>query len=138
MGLREGFPPHFKDVMDILHQVWEEIPPQKIKNCWNKSTLVSFDPPTNNDDVVVVEYGDTTGADIGGNGDDNELVEDNADDDVDAEGVVNDTVVTYDEEVGDEESKKIYELAAYFTKKNHLNHVLLVIHQMNLKMLLGR
>ena len=64
MGLREGLPPHFKDVMDILHQVWEEIPPQKVKNCWTKSTLVSFDPPTNNDDVVVVEDGYTRGADI--------------------------------------------------------------------------
>ena len=49
MGLREGFPPHLKDVMDILYQVWEEIPAQKIKNCWTKSTLVSFDPQTNND-----------------------------------------------------------------------------------------
>ena len=27
MGIREGFPTNFKDVMDILHQVWEEIPP---------------------------------------------------------------------------------------------------------------
>ena len=66
MGLRECLPPHFKDVMDILHQVCEEIPPQNIKNCWTKSTLVSFDPPTNNDKVVEVEDGDTTGADIGG------------------------------------------------------------------------
>ena len=32
-------------------------------------------------------------------------------------GVVNDTVVTDDEEVGGEEAKKIYELAADFTKK---------------------
>ena len=117
MGLREVFHPHFKDVMDILHQVWEEIPPQKIKNCWTKSTLFSFDPPTNNEDIVEVQDGDTTGADIGGNGDDDELVEDNADDDVDAEGVVSDTVVTDDEEVGDEEAKKIYELAADFTEK---------------------
>ena len=63
---------------------------------------------------------DTTGADIGSNVYDDELVEDNADDDVDAEGVVNDTVVTDDEEVGDEEAKKIYELAADFTKKHSL------------------
>ena len=97
-----------------------EIPPQKINNCWTKSTLVSFDPQINNEDVVVVEDGDTTGADIGGDVDDDELVEENADDDVDAEGVVNDTVVTDDEEVGDEEAKKIYELAAYFTKNNSL------------------
>ena len=67
MGLREDLPPNFKYVMYILHQVWEEIPLQNIKNCWTKSTLVSFDPPTNHDDVVVVEDGDTTGADIGGN-----------------------------------------------------------------------
>ena len=100
--------------------MWEEIPPQKIKNFCTKSTLFSFEPPTNNDDVVLLEDGDTAGADIGGNGDDDELVEDNVDDYVHAEGVVNDTVVTDDEEVGDEEAKKIYELAADFTKNNSL------------------
>ena len=80
----------------------------------------TWSPLNHSDGVVVVEDGDTAGADIGGNVDDDELVEDNANDDVDAEGVVNDTVVTDDEEVGDEEAKKIYELAADFTKNNSL------------------
>ena len=45
--------------------------------------------------------------------------------------------MTDNEEVGDEEAKKIYELAADFFL-NHFNHVLLVIHQINLNMVLGR
>ena len=57
MGLNEGHAPHVRDVMDILHEVWEEVPASKIKNCWIKSTLVSFDPPAENeaDEVEVVE-----------------------------------------------------------------------------------
>ena len=43
MGLKEGFAPHILDAMEILYEVWQEIVPSKIKNCWRKSTLVSFD-----------------------------------------------------------------------------------------------
>lgn len=45
MGLNEGYAPHVFDVMEILYEVWNEIPASKIKKCWVKSTLVSFDPP---------------------------------------------------------------------------------------------
>jgi len=41
-GLAEGYAPHLADVMDILHEVWKEISAQKVKNCWEKTTLVSF------------------------------------------------------------------------------------------------
>lgn len=42
MGLNEGCTPHVKDVMDILFIVWNDIPAAKVRNCWEKSTLVSF------------------------------------------------------------------------------------------------
>lgn len=45
MGLNEGYAPHVFDVIEILYEVWNEIPASKIKKCWVKSTLVSFDPP---------------------------------------------------------------------------------------------
>ena len=47
-------------------------------------------------------------------------MEDNGDGDVDSKEVVNDTFVTDNKEVGDEEFKKIYELDADFTKNNSL------------------
>lgn len=40
MGLSEGHPPHLRDVMDILHQVWEDIDPAAVNNCWVKSQLI--------------------------------------------------------------------------------------------------
>ena len=45
-GLKEGHAPHLKDAMDILYEVWSDTSALKVKNCWIKSTLVSFDPPT--------------------------------------------------------------------------------------------
>ncbi len=45
MGLDEGHAPHLKDVMDILNDVWNEITPLKVKNCWVKTTLISVDKP---------------------------------------------------------------------------------------------
>ena len=40
MGLDEGegFPPHLRDVANILHEVWADITASKVKNCWRKST----------------------------------------------------------------------------------------------------
>ena len=29
--------------MDILHDLWEDVTPTSIKNCWKKSQLISFD-----------------------------------------------------------------------------------------------
>lgn len=61
-GLNEGHSPHLKDVMDLLFILWNEIPASKIRNCWEKSTLVSFDQQrptvdttTATNDVEVVE-----------------------------------------------------------------------------------
>jgi hypothetical protein len=45
MGLDEGHAPHLIDVMDILNDVWNEITPLKVKNCWVKTTLISVDKP---------------------------------------------------------------------------------------------
>jgi hypothetical protein len=45
MGLDEGLAPHLRDVMDILNDVWNEITPLKVKNCWVKTTLISVDKP---------------------------------------------------------------------------------------------
>lgn len=41
MGLKEGHPPHLRDVMDILSGVWDEISVHSIKKCWMKTTLIS-------------------------------------------------------------------------------------------------
>lgn len=43
-GLNEGYAPHLADVMDTLYEVYAEIPDEKIRNCWVKSTLVSDAP----------------------------------------------------------------------------------------------
>lgn len=45
MGLDEGHAPHLRDVMDILNDVWNEITPLKVKNCWAKTTLISVEKP---------------------------------------------------------------------------------------------
>ncbi len=69
MGLNEGHTPHLKDVMDILYTVWDETPASKIKNCWKKSTLVSFltepvstvvdNTPINYQDEELIDVDDT-------------------------------------------------------------------------------
>ena len=66
MGLNEGYAPHVFDVIEILYEVWNEIPASKIKKCWVKSTLVSFDPPppppppanTSAEEAINVEAGE--------------------------------------------------------------------------------
>ncbi len=45
MGLDEGHAPHLSDVTDILSDVWNEITPLKVKNCWVKTILISVDKP---------------------------------------------------------------------------------------------
>ena len=40
MGLDEGFAPHLRDVMEILYEVWSDVKPSAVKNCWRKSTLI--------------------------------------------------------------------------------------------------
>jgi hypothetical protein len=45
MGLDEGHAPHLRDAMDILNDVWNEITPLKVKNCWVKTTLISVVKP---------------------------------------------------------------------------------------------
>eukprot|EP00984_Skeletonema_dohrnii_P031549 scaffold24154_cov78-Skeletonema_dohrnii-CCMP3373.AAC.1 len=57
-GLSEGYPPHLRDVMDILFEVWEEVDPSAIRRCWIKSQLIG------SDDVApsVANAADTTAA----------------------------------------------------------------------------
>ena len=75
MGLNEGHTPHLKDVMDILFIVWNDIPAQKIRNCWEKSTLVSFKQKeqirntTADEDMVEVEVVDIESEDSEDNAD---------------------------------------------------------------------
>ncbi len=45
-GIDEGYPPHLCDCMDILFEVSKEIVPEKIHNCWHKSTLLEKPPST--------------------------------------------------------------------------------------------
>ena len=40
-GLSKGCAPHLADVMNIVHEVWGEITEQQVKNCWEKTTLIS-------------------------------------------------------------------------------------------------
>ena len=42
LGLNEDHVPHLYDVMEILDEMYSEIPASIIKNCWRKTTLVSF------------------------------------------------------------------------------------------------
>jgi len=42
MGLNKDYAPHLFDVMEILVEVYNEIPASKVKNCWIKTTLVLF------------------------------------------------------------------------------------------------
>ena len=44
--LVEGFPPHLRDAMDILYEVWEEVKVEAVKNCWIKSQLIGRDDIT--------------------------------------------------------------------------------------------
>jgi len=43
-GLDEGYPPHIRDCMDILAEITPEFTPEKIRNCWRKSTLLNKPP----------------------------------------------------------------------------------------------
>ena len=56
MGLNEGFAPHVCDVMEILDEVYNKISASSIKNCWRKTTLVSFDTLANA--TVDIDIGD--------------------------------------------------------------------------------
>jgi hypothetical protein len=58
MGLNEGHTPHLKDMMDILYTVWDETPASKIKNCWKKSTFVSFTELVSTDDNTSINHQD--------------------------------------------------------------------------------
>ena len=41
MGLDEGYPPHLRDAMDVLHEVQrKDVTAIKLHNCWKKSTLL--------------------------------------------------------------------------------------------------
>ena len=42
-GLEQGYTPHLRDVMDILHGIWRRIRPEDVRNCWIKSTVTQ--PP---------------------------------------------------------------------------------------------
>jgi hypothetical protein len=59
MGLSEGFAPHLRDVMDILHDVWNAIKPEQIRRCWRKSTLIDYNQPPANIDNNIVATSDT-------------------------------------------------------------------------------
>lgn len=52
MGLNEGYSPHIADAMDILYEVWKSISPEKVKNCWKKTTLIKFESHPNDDEVI--------------------------------------------------------------------------------------
>mmetsp|Transcript_29354 Transcript_29354/g.59097 ORF Transcript_29354/g.59097 Transcript_29354/m.59097 type:complete len:617 (-) Transcript_29354:2-1852(-) len=43
-GLDEGYAPHLRDCMDILAEITPEFTPEKIRNCWEKSTLLDKPP----------------------------------------------------------------------------------------------
>ena len=57
-GLKEGHPPHFRDVMDILYEVWEEVSPEKLKKCWVKSQLIHFSNEHDNEPADVAPTSD--------------------------------------------------------------------------------
>ena len=40
-GLKEGYAPHIRDCMDILHEIQKEIEEASLFNCWRKSTLLN-------------------------------------------------------------------------------------------------
>ena len=42
-GLEQGYVPHLRDVMDILHAIWRTIKAEQVHNCWVKSTVTQ--PP---------------------------------------------------------------------------------------------
>ncbi len=47
LGLKEGHPPHLRDVMDILSDDWDEVSEGSSKRCWLKTTLISPDAANN-------------------------------------------------------------------------------------------
>jgi hypothetical protein len=67
MGLKKGFSPHLRDVMDICYEVWSNIKPEQVRNCWRKSTLIdhnqsattTIDNETVATDVTAAESVDT-------------------------------------------------------------------------------
>jgi hypothetical protein len=54
-GLNEGHAFHIADVMEILNKVWKEITLEKVKTCRKKTTLVTFETPS---DSTVIDADD--------------------------------------------------------------------------------
>lgn len=78
MGLKEGFSPHVRDVMDICYEVWSNIKPEQVRNCWRKSTLIdhnqSATTTTDNETVATdVTAAETVATDQSNNQHDNSV-----------------------------------------------------------------
>ena len=75
-GLSEGYPPHLRDVMDILFEVWEEVKLSSVHNCWVKSQLIfSEQDPTTTSTFIVDEDTHTSEALVEANAEDNDDVD---------------------------------------------------------------
>jgi hypothetical protein len=46
MGLSEGFSPHLRNVMDICYEVWSNIKPEQVRDCWRKLTPIDHNQST--------------------------------------------------------------------------------------------
>ena len=44
-GLAQGYAPHIRDCIDLLHEVQQEVKAESLFNCWKKSTLLNQPTP---------------------------------------------------------------------------------------------
>jgi hypothetical protein len=59
-GLEQGFAPHVRDCIDLLHEVQKNVKEESIFNCWRKSTLL--DRPTVSNTTAAATAPTTTAA----------------------------------------------------------------------------
>ena len=122
-GLAEGHPPHIRDAMDILYEVWEQVDPSTVKNCWIKSQLIGRDDITSSSATAASVAIRNNTVDISTDG---TAASTDTDGDVNME-VTDDLVLASedgsvapddDDDDDDDAEKELYELAYRFAQNN--------------------